>query len=147
MLYHAYERIRVEVAVHPWLLLAATAAIFASPFGGAAGLAVAVLLIPPLLFMGLSDEAGSAHRRVFVHLGRISFAIYAIHWPVYHLLAALVAHTRWAAAMRGAPLVMACLSGAAVLAIAHLLTSFVDEPVRRWLGPRLFARKPRASAA
>ena len=145
-LYRGCARMKLGVALPPWLLLGLTAAMFACPFGGAAGLAVAALLIPLLLLFGLADADASGHRRLFVQLGRISFAIYAIHWPVYHLVAALAAHSPWARQMRGAPLAMAGLASAAVLAGAYLLTAFIDEPVRRRLGRRLFPPKPRLVA-
>src|SRR5579883_3456101 len=117
-LYRGCARMRLGVALPPWLLL----------------------------LFGLADADAIGHRRLFVQLGRISFAIYAIHWPVYHLVAALAAHSPWARQMRGAPLAMAGLASAAVLAGAYLLTAFIDEPVRRRLGRRLFPPKPRLVA-
>jgi peptidoglycan/LPS O-acetylase OafA/YrhL len=94
---------------------------------------ILVLLLPYLIFSGLANDDNSKLRPVFVWLGRISYGIYAIHWPVYHLIVVFLNRTAWADDIRDAPLILACGVAVVVIPTAHLLTSVIDEPIRRWL--------------
>jgi peptidoglycan/LPS O-acetylase OafA/YrhL len=128
-----------KVAVHPWIILGATMMLFALP--SARDLHTRVILWPILcgvgisclIFGALSNADNSKPRRVFVWLGRISYGIYAIHWPLYHMIVVIVDRTPWALVIRDAPLVLACVVAALVVLVAHLLTAIIDEPLRRWL--------------
>lgn len=88
------------------------------------------LLGATLVFLsGTSGSRLGADRllrsRVFSFLGDISYGLYLIHWPI--LAIALVATEREAAG----PLLGPAIIAISVL-LAHLLTRFLDTPVRRW---------------
>lgn len=68
----------------------------------------------------------------FVWLGRISYGVYAVHFPVYRIVVFILAATSLTSEIEKAPLLLACLLAAVVIVVAHLLTVFFDEPVRRW---------------
>jgi peptidoglycan/LPS O-acetylase OafA/YrhL len=70
---------------------------------------------------------------LFVWLGRISYGVYAIHLPIYQLVAYLLTTAPWGRQIRNAPLLLATLSGVMVIVLAHLLTAYFDEPLRRKL--------------
>jgi peptidoglycan/LPS O-acetylase OafA/YrhL len=106
-----------------------------------------VCAAPAAVWLGLTiDEAQMPHR-VFRYLGRVSYGIYAIHWPVYHLLALMLAGFAATRSIADAPLVLAGMAVIVVLPLAHVLTIWVDEPVRRWLAARSTMARRLAVAA
>jgi peptidoglycan/LPS O-acetylase OafA/YrhL len=140
MLYQLFVCLKdIKVAVHPWIILGVTMMLFALP--SARNMHMRVILWPILCGVGisclifgtLSNDHNSKTRRVFVWLGRISYGIYAIHWPLYHIIVVILNRTPWALVIRDAPLVLACVVATLVILVAHLLTSIIDEPLRRWL--------------
>jgi peptidoglycan/LPS O-acetylase OafA/YrhL len=94
---------------------------------------LSILAIFCLIFGMLSRVDNSKTRQVFVWLGRISYGIYAIHWPLYHVIVVILNRTPWALGISKAPLALACIVAALVILVAHLLTAIIDEPLRRWL--------------
>ena len=138
-MYQIFIRSRgLRIALDPWMILAVTAIMFTIPTSPlairfASGGVICAILIPALIFFGLSVDARSERRHVFIWLGKISYGIYAIHLPVYQLVIFVLAGTSLAHQVRQAPMLLACLLGCLVILLAHLLTSFLDEPLRRWL--------------
>lgn len=127
--------------MNPSVILAITAIMFAVPlsevpirhFSAAAGLVIWFALIPGLIFAGALVESTAEQVPLFVWLGRISYGVYAIHLPIYQLVAYLLTTAPWGRQIRNAPLLLATLSGVMVIVLAHLLTAYFDEPLRRKL--------------
>lgn len=149
-IYRRLHKRPLAISLPRWCLLAALAALLAAPplFHAhslrIAQVVVLTLLLPAGVALGLSlDERGSRPGWFFVYLGRMSYGIYAIHWPLYHLLALALggfAAIRW---IVDAPVLFACIASIVVLVSAHLLTVYVDEPVRAWFA----AHRPRREAS
>ena len=140
MLYQLYFRFKnVKIAAHPCIILCVTMILFALPSEKYIHMRVILwpilcsVVIYCLIFGMLSNVDNSKTRQVFVWLGRISYGIYAIHWPLYHIIVVLLNRTPWALGIREAPLALACVVAALVVLVAHLLTAIIDEPLRRWL--------------
>jgi peptidoglycan/LPS O-acetylase OafA/YrhL len=151
-IYRWFRRQPHRISLSPWVLLILIAGalaappLFHNPGARMAQIAALTLFSPCAVWLGLMIEERSEPRRVFLYLGRMSYGIYAVHWPIYHLLALVLGcwpSTRWIA---DAPILFAGAAGAIVLALAHLLTSYVDEPVRRWLAKRGISRQQLAMA-
>lgn len=132
LLYKAFNlRNKLRMVLHPSILLALTLAILALPTSH--GTTACVVLIPVLIWLGLSANEAVEQRGFFIWLGRISYGVYAIHFPIYRIVIFALAGTSLAHTLQDAPLLLACVVGVSVIAIAHLITSLVDEPLRRWL--------------
>jgi peptidoglycan/LPS O-acetylase OafA/YrhL len=139
-------RRRLGAAASPTTILAITAIMFALPVSQlsvrllslAIGLGTWFVMIPSLVVAGLSVDSIAEQVPVFAWLGRISYGVYAIHLPVFLGLHYALAQSAWTRAINDDPVLLACLSGSVVLAMAHALTSRVDEPVRRALNNLAF---------
>jgi peptidoglycan/LPS O-acetylase OafA/YrhL len=97
-----------------------------APFISALAIAA---LFPLAVLVGSSPHIGGASAQLFEWLGRISYALYAVHIPVLHLSSRILGE--------GTSSRMAGLLAAIVT--AHVLATFLDPPVRRWLAS---LRKP-----
>jgi peptidoglycan/LPS O-acetylase OafA/YrhL len=129
-----------RLSVPPWTLLVFFAVplivplLFQNPLLRLAQVGLLFLYAPTAVLLGITVDEGGKRYRSFIYLGRISYCLYATHWPVYHLLA--LALSGWPAAhwLLDAPIVFGFTAGLIAIAVAHLLTVYVDEPVRHWLG-------------
>lgn len=98
--------------------------------------ACVVLVFPALLYIGASGRTrpGLSHR-VPDYLGRLSYPVYIVHYPLMYLFYAWV----WAESLTFAdawPVAVAVI--AVSLLIAWLALRYYDEPLRRWLSsPRV----------
>jgi peptidoglycan/LPS O-acetylase OafA/YrhL len=140
MMYQVFVNYKnITLSIHPFIILSMTIALFGLPAGsilhipGSILFGLLILLIVSLIFAALSNDDDLNMHRVFLWLGRMSYGIYAIHWPIYHLTVVILNRTVWGRKITDAPLVLACLIAAVVILVAHLLTSIIDEPLRRWL--------------
>jgi peptidoglycan/LPS O-acetylase OafA/YrhL len=132
---------RIRVVLHPPLILALTAIVFILPITQLSGRLVTgttlcIVLIPVLIYLGLSADVRAERHGLYIWLGRISYGVYALHFPIYRIAFFTFAGTSLASGMKKAPLLLACLLAAVVIVMAHLLTVFFDEPLRRWLNRR-----------
>jgi peptidoglycan/LPS O-acetylase OafA/YrhL len=118
--------------ISPIWLLATTLAMFAAPISGIGPL-ILFVLIPGLIYAGLSVPTAEEQLPIFAWLGRISYAIYVIHLPVYHLFILILTSADSGYRIRNAPFLLACISTATVIVLAHFLTACIDEPLRRAL--------------
>jgi len=122
--------------VSPAILVALVIALFAvprleRPFLQAYWLAAALLAVPLLVILGSNSRLRSeAGERACDYLGRLSYPIYCLHFPILMLLQL--------ALPRGLAVgwVLAAGLGASVAA-SHVLMAYVDEPFRLWLTSRL----------
>lgn len=142
---HRLSRPGVRVSGWAWLIPAVIVPVaMAAPMpGGAFDLACIVLLFPLLIHLGALIEPPSA--RGYLHLGAISYAIYALHsplLPVFTNLAKLAGTTVSALAPWGGVAVVAGL-----VVIAWVADMRYDRPVRRRLGRWLLPRQSARSAA
>jgi peptidoglycan/LPS O-acetylase OafA/YrhL len=140
MMYQLFVGLKeLRVVVNPWMILVVTMMLFALPSTTniytrfVFGPILYFVVMPCLVFMALSNNDDLKTRRLFVWLGRISYGVYAIHWPIYHIIVVILYNTSWAREIKDAPLVLACIVAALVILVAHMLTSVIDEPLRRWL--------------
>lgn len=124
----------------PGLLpLAGLAVVLALPVPAAwhAGydLAVALVLFPPLLLAGVLWEAPPAAWPALAALGDMSYAVYAIHYPLIAALPPLFGRLR----LSGPVATLAAMALVALLAAAS--AHWIDRPVRRRLSRALAVRE------
>jgi peptidoglycan/LPS O-acetylase OafA/YrhL len=137
VIYRTYARLGFpKTQINPWVLLAITTAMFTSPVGGTIRLLTFLVLIPTVTCFGLTTSSDVWFPSIFDNLGRMSYGIYAIHWPIYHLLVVLLKQVPWLRGIENAHVFLAGIMGVLVICLAQLLTLFVDEPVRRRLSAR-----------
>lgn len=128
--------------------LAVLALLLAVP-AGMAGLAYELVMVaavfPLFLIAGCQARPPRHCRWFFTQAGRLSYALYILHVPVCHAIAAA-----WLAVL-GQPIAATPVAGgatilAAVMAVAFAATAAFDEPVRRFLMARL-QRRPKNQAS
>jgi len=137
VLYRLYLRMRLAGSVRPWGLLIGAAIAFALPLWGLVGLLFFSVFIPALIFLGLMSE-DHVKGRIFENLGRLSYGIYVLHWPIYQLL--VIVLSRSALSEDGGPTSVAVIASIVTIFLAYVLTKFIDEPARRWLSRRLIVK-------
>jgi len=87
----------------------------------------------PLLIIGAASlNPSAATARVCAIVGRLSYPVYILHWPIYRLLLGATQMLRldivlWVQALAGA---------VAGILLAQITLMVWDEPVRRWLSGR-----------
>jgi len=123
-------------------------AVWAMP-GGGAGLELgAVLLLgPATVLLGATVRLGGAAARAALVLGRLSYPIYILHWPVLYL--AEIARRAAGIETAAAPAVSVLALLTLILLTAAAAERWVDRPCRAWLDARGAARRlpafPRAA--
>ena len=98
-------------------------------------LVVVGLIFPALLLVGIGFDPPRWMRGPFAALGDISYAVYAIHWPLRAGFAMLAGRLHL-----GAPGGTALFLGGVAL-MAFGITHGLDRPLRQWLGRRLAPRR------
>jgi peptidoglycan/LPS O-acetylase OafA/YrhL len=126
---------RRAIKIPAVLLVIICACIFAVDTSGSHATALRFLaifpLIPVLVWCGTANEPPIRLRKIFTFLGRTSYAIYAIHWPLFVLTMAvcgafridLTAYSPWAG------IVLVCV----LIMVAAFLDDYYDMPVRKFL--------------
>ena len=89
--------------------------------------AVVLLLFPALLALGILYELPGKAAKVFSFLGDVSFAIYAIHWPLIKVFGVI------ADRLHLSPLGAVALFVGGVTGLAAGVARYFDQPVRGWL--------------
>ncbi len=121
-----YRFARHLPSINGWWLIAGILLLFSIPDISRSAIVspLAILLVVPITVLaGSSAHVGRLSSRIFEWLGAISYALYAIHRAVFHAV------ERFFGDAPG-PL----LAGFIVsIALAHVLTVYVDPPARRWL--------------
>lgn len=112
----------------PWVGLASLLAVLFMPAAAmpqAVFQAAAVLLMLPLVLM-IGTATPVRSNGVWMALGRVSYPLYLIHWPVLIVVTALLKpHVP--------PLGVAVASVLAAVVVAQVVLVIYDEPVRAWL--------------
>jgi peptidoglycan/LPS O-acetylase OafA/YrhL len=97
-----------------------------------------VLIFPLIIFLGASGEIQSATgKKICKFLGDISYPIYITHYPLIYT------YTAWVAGKK-IPLKdaypIAILTFVGAVSIAYACLKWYDEPVRKWLNSKVFAK-------
>lgn len=106
------------------------------PAAGVLTAAVVILGFPIVVTIGIANEPSPRAARVMGELGRLSYALYILHWPIMIALARLaqeVGLSRSVASVATVPV---------SLAAAWFAARYFDEPVREWIARRT-PRPPR----
>jgi len=141
LLWHLHSRWRVSLhaAWAPLLLmLLLLLPMRASPAGYE--LAAAWFGVPLVVALGARSRSEGRLHAVNRMLGRLSFPLYALHYPIVQLGSAAARRLHGDSGLPLAVVVLAELGAATGLAL--LVARYVDEPVRRWLAARLTAAPP-----
>jgi len=111
----------------------------ASHWSGFAQALVSSLVMPVVLFIGIGAKAPAFLSPIASFAGRVSMALYALHWPIVRNLADL----RWDLHLHGISL-FGLLVAECILPIvlAYVATVCVDEPIR--LGLRKLYKRANA---
>lgn len=142
-------RLRQPVKLHSSLLalglLAVLVALLAAPHSNVSALATILLLFPVLVLAASCVEPGPELQRTFAWLGVTSYAVYAVHKPLYQILLGFLI-----IASPVKPQLMAPWIGIGylflVFAGSMLIDRFYDMPVRQFLGG-LRSRRPDSNLA
>lgn len=104
-----------------------------SRFGQVFALLAVMLVFPTLVFFGARDEPPPRIRAFFLALGRLSYPIYILHWPVLKVFDSYF----FAHHLSGLRLYVGfMIELLAVIAFAHCATILIDDPVRALLNRR-----------
>ena len=97
-----------------------------------------LLVFPAIVYIGacgVTTDSFSTHTCEF--LGKLSYPVYIVHYPVMYLFYAWV----WAGGRTFAEVWPVCLLlFAGIITLAWCAMKFYDEPVRRWLSARLLRK-------
>ncbi|WP_271078663.1 acyltransferase family protein [Aurantiacibacter sp. MUD61] len=150
-LYRLWLRKPTRFALHPAMMLA----VLATPLlwrphpeldnAWLYELAVLTVWMPLMVWLGAGSHASGASQRACAFLGTISYPLYIVHAPL--VLIAINFNNRQGDAffMANAPWAGFAFIGV-LIALAWLLATFVDLPVRRFLVKNLLADRLRVSA-
>jgi peptidoglycan/LPS O-acetylase OafA/YrhL len=125
-----------------WLAGALLLAFLLRPAGSAYlyDLACVGLLFPCIVALGISASLPAKMLPVCRWLGRLSYPVYLLHWPIIDRNAMVIFGNH-----EGVPLdIRAVISLAVVLGVASVALLCYDEPLRRWL--RTSQARPAAPA-
>lgn len=98
------------------------------PAAGALTAAVVLVGFPIVLLIGIANEPSGRAAPLMSELGRISYALYILHWPI------MVALAEAAAALDLSREVANVLTVPVSLAAARYAARYFDEPLRAWIG-------------
>ncbi|WP_229203013.1 acyltransferase family protein [Burkholderia ambifaria] len=116
--------------------------LFPTSIKGMYALAVLLFVAPALVYRGaMLTPSGNAVARISAFLGWISYPLYCVHYPIGRLV--------FAYAPQGDGHVVRTAMLAACLSIvsAAFLAKFVEEPIRSYLGKRLFGNQAAATGS
>lgn len=98
-----------------------------------------IVFFPILVWLGASGKTtDNVSSRICKFCGDISYPVYVVHYPSMYLYYAWVWDNN-VSFEQAWPIGLALIAGNILL--AYLLLKFYDEPVRKWLGKKLLAKK------
>jgi peptidoglycan/LPS O-acetylase OafA/YrhL len=128
-----------RLAFVPWVILGLVAVLLgAKPqasFRPYYEFAAVILLFPAIIYSALLFEPAGVGLRVCKFLGAASYAVYAIHLPLYWLISGAARRMLHVPAENGAPW-SGLLFVVLLLAVCWALDKFYDRPLRRFLVAR-----------
>jgi peptidoglycan/LPS O-acetylase OafA/YrhL len=92
-------------------------------------LTLSFVVFPLLIIAAASLDMSAATTRICATLGRLSYPVYILHWPIYRSLDGAMSILR----IRTAPWVLALTGAVATILLSQAILKVWDEPVRRWL--------------
>jgi peptidoglycan/LPS O-acetylase OafA/YrhL len=138
VIYHLFAKNRLpSFSVNGWWIVAATMIAMSVRIHPGTSIALnypyllSLVVWPLLIWLGAQAVVGDFGTRAFSWLGGISYAVYAIHFPLLRLICIAMKPGSTSAVLVGL---------AATLALAHLLTYHLDPRLRRFLA-RLWPAK------
>lgn len=90
-------------------------------------------LFPTIIWFGARGIVSGWKQKAVSFLGRLSYPLYAIHFPLIYLYIAWVQKSGYTYVGHSQPWVAALITLVASLLIATLCLLFYDEPLRKWL--------------
>ncbi|MBQ7527690.1 MAG: acyltransferase [Bacteroidaceae bacterium] len=96
-------------------------------------------LFPTIIWFGARGVVSGWKQKAVSFLGRLSYPLYAIHFPFIYLYIAWVQKSGYTYVGHSQPWVAALIALAASLLFATLCMLFYDEPLRKWLTRKLSA--------
>ena len=94
-------------------------------------------LFPTIVWFGARGMVSGWRQKVVSFLGRLSYPLYAIHFPFIYLYIAWVQKSGYTYIGHSHPWLAAAIALVASLLIATLCMLFYDEPLRMWLTRKL----------
>ena len=92
-----------------------------------------VSLFPSIIWYGARGSVSGWRQRAVSFLGRLSYPLYAVHYPFVYLYISWVGRSGHPYEGYSHPWVPALLTLAASIVVATLCMLFYDEPLRKWL--------------
>ncbi len=91
---------------------------------------------PTIIWYGARGVVTGWRQRAVSFLGRLSYPLYAVHFPLVYLYIAWVQRSGYTYAGYSQPWAAALVTLVASLLIATVCMLFYDEPIRRWLSKK-----------
>jgi peptidoglycan/LPS O-acetylase OafA/YrhL len=116
------------IRINPAYILGSLLIVFVMPNMGAWSiflwLGSAVVLVPLWVSLGINSEpTGARTRQAFEYIGWLSYPIYCLHVPIYHLI-------NLVAAKHINEFLVSAMAITLSFVIAHAATKYVEEPSR-----------------
>ena len=103
---------------------------------------IAIVVMPAIIILGMYSQAGARVTVLARLAGRLSLAVYALHFPIVMALSSL----RWSFHLQGAPgLALLAAEFLLPLVIAFYATVYIDEPIRVFLLKKVGVRSVQQS--
>lgn len=90
-------------------------------------------LFPAIIWLGARGSVKGWRRQVVSFLGRLSYPLYAIHFPLVYLYIVWLQRTGYVYQGLSQPWLPALVTFAAAIILATIALLCYDEPVRKWL--------------
>ncbi|MDY7230601.1 acyltransferase family protein [Hyalangium rubrum] len=138
LIHFVAQRLSASMRVSPYVLIALMLVLLyvkpPAPFLGVYDLLCAIVLFPLLVLLGTRTEPGTRAQAVFAFSGLVSYALYAVHYPLIFVATDALLALGLDAGNLGpwSGLVFSVL----VIAGCWLLDRFYDVPLRAVLSPR-----------
>jgi peptidoglycan/LPS O-acetylase OafA/YrhL len=131
LVYIIYQRYRARIPrVNPFYIMGVTCVLLMIG-SGLAWITSAVCLAPLLVLFGAVSATGSERwNRVFDYLGWLSYPIYCVHFPINSIFSTFTDN-------RDMGMLPLLVCAPIALAVAHLASRYLEEPVRGWLGRKV----------
>lgn len=96
-----------------------------------------VVCFPAIIWYAARGQATGIRQQIISFLGRLSYPLYAIHFPVIYLQISVVQGMGDVYATNAQPWTVVPFTFLISITLAILATLFYDEPIRRWLKKKL----------